>query len=361
MFFRLPRHTVAASLTLAAVAALGSAQPARAQHVYQANLKPVAEISTTDFEIATAQGNVELPLYLSGDWNVAQPKIVRAVIVIHGKLRNADTYFHTAEKARAAAGVEPDSTLLIAPQFLATVDTQVHSVPAAVLRWPANAWMGGDPAQGTVPLSSFSALDAIVERLADRKLFPNLQQIVIAGHSGGAQVVQRYAIAMHEMPVLADEHIVLSFLVANPSSYAYFDAQRPAADGTLVPFEAAQCPDFDQWKYGMQDRPAYLNQRTPAQLETAYVARRVHYLVGGADDDPAQAALDKSCPAEAQGPQRLARAHAYYGYLQARHPAGLNQTFEVVPGVGHSGNRMLTSACALSVMFGDGTCKNPAN
>ena len=79
-----------------------------------------------------------------------------------------------------------------------------------------------------------------------------------------------------------------------------------------------------------------------------------HILV--ADDDPKQAALDRSCPAEAQGAQRIARAEGYFHYLQARHPEGLNQQFHVVPGVGHNGARMLTSPCALATMFGTGSC-----
>ncbi len=353
---RIPARALSIALTLAC------ASPAYARHDHEPKLKPVAVISDTRLTIETAQGSAELPLYLSSAWDTAQPGIVRAVIVVHGKLRNADTYFNAGQTALAAAeaggNVAPNTTLLIAPQFLATIDTATYNEPADILSWDGNAWMGGEPAAGSVPLSSFTALDAIVKRLADRRLFPNLRQIVIAGHSGGAQVVQRYAVAMHDIPALAEENISLRFLVANPSSYAYFDAQRPAADGMPAPYDAGQCPAFDQWKYGMQDRPAYVNDRTPAQLEQAYAARPVTYLIGGDDHDPAQSALDKSCAGEAQGPQRLARGEAYYHYLQMRHPSGLNQSFHVVPGVGHNGTRMLTSACAVTVMFGDGVCKN---
>jgi hypothetical protein len=155
---------------------------------------------------------------------------------------------------------------------------------------------------------------------------------------------------------LTREGIDVRYVVSSPSSYAYFDAQRPDAQGKPAPFNAAECASFNQWKYGMDNRPAYLNDRTPAQLEAAYVTRRVDYLVGGADDDPKQAALDLSCGAEAQGAQRVARAEGYYGYLLLRHPSGLNQSFHVVPGVGHNGARMLTSECALAAMFGTQGC-----
>lgn len=327
-----------------------------AQHVYEPHLHPVAVIAPVRLRLDTPQGPAEIPLYLSADWSVPQPRIERAVIVIHGKLRNADVYYGTAEKARDAAGADLATTLLVAPQFLATLDTRIHSVPPDMLRWKDNAWMGGEPAEGSVPLSSYAVLDAIVARLADRRLFPNLKHVTFAGHSGGAQVVQRYAVAAHDLQALADEGIDVSYVVSSPSSYAYFDAGRPDAQGRTAPFDAAQCPSFDDWKYGMQARPPYVNDRSAAQLEAAYVKRPVTYLVGGNDDDPKQAALDRSCPAEAQGAQRIARAEGYFHYLQARHPEGLNQQFHVVPGVGHNGARMLTSPCALATMFGTGSC-----
>ena len=363
MTFTLSRSIRILSATLCVALGVATSVPAWAQHRYKPNLKPVAVISDTRLTIVTPEGHAQFPLYLSSDWNVVQPQIVRAVIVIHGKLRNADVYFNTAQKARAAAdalaGTDANATLLIAPQFLATIDTDVHTgQPADLLRWNDNAWMGGETAEGGAPISSYTVLDAIVARLADRRLFPNLQHIVFAGHSGGAQVVQRYAVAARGVKELATEGIDVRYVVSSPSSYAYFDAQRPDADGVPAPFDATGCTDFNAWKYGMQNRPAYLNDRTPAQLEQAYVERRVDYLVGANDNDPQNAALDKSCPAQAQGPERVARAQGYYRYLQVRHPAGLNQSFHIVPGVGHNGARMLTSPCALAAMFGTDTCKN---
>ena len=357
MTFNLSRRLAMGCAAAGAAMLAVLAQPAFAVHAYESHLKPVATISDTRFVIETPQGQAEFPLYLSKDWSVAQPQVTRAVIVIHGKLRNADVYFRTAQNARDAAHADPDSTLLIAPQFLATLDTRVHNEPANLLRWTGDAWMGGEAARAPQPISSYAVLDAIVTRLADRKLFPNLRHVVFAGHSGGGQVVQRYAVAAHNIDVLTNEGIDVRYVVASPSTYAYFDAQRPNAQGVAAPFDAAQCADFNQWKYGMDNRPPYLDDRSPAQLEATYASRRIDYLVGGADDDPQQSALDKSCAAEAQGPQRVARAEAYYRYIQSRHPEGLKQSFHIVPGVGHNGALMLTSVCALSAMFDTKGCE----
>jgi hypothetical protein len=353
-----PRAACAAVTALLACAlAAFFADSAEARRAHASNERPVDAIASARMPIDTPQGHAQFALDLSADWNTPQPDVVRAVIVLHGRLRNADDYFRTAQRAREAAGGEPGSTILIAPQFLSTDDTRAFRSPSDLLSWHADAWMGGAEAKTGAPVGAYAVLDAIARRLSDKARFPNLKTIVFAGHSGGAQVLQRYAIASDVPDELAQAGIDVRFVVASPSSYAYFDAQRPDADGGVpAAFDASHCPSFDRWKYGMQARPAFMRTRSPQQLEARYVQRQILYLVGGADHDPASASLDKSCAAMAQGPQRLARAEGFFRYLQARHPADRNQQFHIVPGVGHDEARMLTSHCALKTMFDVGSC-----
>lgn len=274
----------------------------------------------------------------------APAKIERVLIVIHGRLRNALTYRKSGEVAAELAG-QTANTLVIAPQFLNESDVSLYSLPASVLRWQGNDWMGGGLSTGPNPLSSYAALDEIVGRLSDRKQFPDVKQIVIFGHSGGAQVVQRYALLAQEQPALKTEGIRLRYVVANPSSYAYFNEQRPVA------FDHAKCPGFNRWKYGLMDPPIYSGGQTPAQLEGRYVKREVIYLLGQQDTDPQHPALDKSCAAKAQGAYRLERGKLFFGYLLRRHPEGVNQRLIEVPGVGHNGDGMLTSPEGQKALF----------
>lgn len=274
----------------------------------------------------------------------APAKIERVLIVIHGRLRNAETYRKSGEVAAELAG-QTANTLVIAPQFLNESDVSLYSLPASVLRWQGNDWMGGGLSTGPNPLSSYAALDEIVGRLSDRKQFPDVKQIVIFGHSGGAQVVQRYALLAQEQPALKTEGIRLRYVVANPSSYAYFNEQRPVA------FDHAKCPGFNRWKYGLADPPIYAGGQTPAQLEGRYVKREVIYLLGQQDTDPQHPALDKSCAAKAQGAYRLERGKLFFGYLLRRHPEGVNQRLIEVPGVGHNGDGMLTSPEGQKALF----------
>ena len=215
-----------------------------------------------------------------------------------------------------------------------------------VLRWQGNEWMAGGESTAPFRLSSYQALDEIIARLGDRQQFPDVKQIVIAGHSGGAQVVQRYALLGHDQPALEASGVQVRYVIANPSSYAYFDERRPVA------FSHAGCPQFNRWKYGLTDLPAYAEGQTPAQLQEKYLKRDIVYLLGQQDTDPNHPALDKSCEAKAQGPYRLARGRFYFDYLKRLQPQGLNQQLIEVPGVGHNGDGMFTSPEGQKALFG---------
>lgn len=311
------------------------------------NRKPVKVVADARLSVG---GQGMLPLYVSSDWSMPLPAISRAVIVLHGRLRNADVYYMSAHTAQVAAGGDGKSALMIVPQFLAEIDIEAHKLPADMLRWSLEGWEGGDAALAPNPVSSFEALDAILAKLSDRRIFPNLKQVVVAGHSGGGQVAQRYAIAGKGEAMLSRQHIEVRYVVANPSSYAYFSGERP------VPAIAASCPGYNNWKYGMDERPPYLADATPAALEQRYVERDVIYLLGTLDTNPEHPALDKSCMAKAQGPYRYARGHAYVDAMAKRDNGTPNHRVWDVAGVGHDGDKMLTSKCGLAALFDSPGC-----
>lgn len=265
----------------------------------------------------------------------------RAMIVLHGRQRNAEDYFAIACAAARQAGVP---TLVIAPQLLAGQDVKAHGLGPEFLYWDETGWMGGDEALGPARLSGFTLLDLVLAHLQTPALFPHLQHIVLAGHSGGGQVMHRYAI-------LTGASGALSFVIANPSSYAYFSPERPAGD-SFAPPDAARFPGYDDWKYGMNRRPAYGAALDAATLEARYAARDVTYLLGTRDCDTAHPALDRSLAAQAQGPHRLARGQAYWRYLRQRNGARLRHHYFEIAEVGHEPLGMLTAKEARACLFG---------
>jgi pimeloyl-ACP methyl ester carboxylesterase len=295
----------------------------------------------------------KLPVFLSDDWSKPNPNVTRALLMLHGRLRNADAYFKSAEVAQKAAGETGKATLLLVPQFLADVDVKAHALPKDTLRWTWEGWEGGDLSIDANHVSSFEALDAILAKLADRTLFPNLKEVVIAGHSGGGQVAQRYAIAGKGEQSLTKLGIGVRYVVANPSSYAYFGKDRPEAK------IAASCPGYNKWKYGMDSRPAYLLTSSVSDLEKAYVAKHVIYLFGTKDTDPQQEAIDRSCMARSQGPNRYVRGHQYVNVMKNRNAGTPNHSMFDIEGVGHEADKIFTSACGLKALFDLGGCIPP--
>jgi len=313
---------------------------------------PVKKIAGQRIAVNTPQGAGLLPLYADHKIDVPAPDVKRVLIVVHGALRNADAYFAAGRQTVDAAGAAGTGTLLVAPQFLTPADLKAFKLAAGTLAWSQEGWKDGEPARSPAPISSFSAMDALLEHFTDRTLYPALTEVVLAGHSAGAQIVQRYAVAGQAEAVLRKAGIEVRYVVANPSTYLYFDNSRPGSNGSFQPADNASCRKVNQWKYGMDAIPAYLAEQDVAGLEARYAARKVVYLLGTADTDPHTHFIDRSCAAMAQGPYRLARGLAYFRYLQGRHASGLQQSVVEVPGVGHDDRAMFTSACGLAVLFG---------
>ena len=333
-------RTGAICIFLGLVAACATARPVPGS-------APVAQVAPMRMAVASAgaAGGGELPLYANVDWNRPQPEATRVVLVIHGVDRNAANYFATARDALAlAGGDDARHTVLLVPQFLTETDARSHDLGPEVLRWHGARWEGGLPAEAPAPVSSFAALDAILARLADASAFPALRQVVIAGHSGGGQIVQRYAVVGNGAGALEARGIAVRYVVANPSSYVWFSPERPLPTG-------GECRDADRWKYGFEGNvPPYITQDA-AVLEKRYVQRDVTYLLGDADTDPHHPALDVSCAAEAQGPYRYVRGLNYFHMLQARDGDRLRHRVLTVAGVGHDERRMFMSACGLAALF----------
>lgn len=317
--------------------------------------KPVAHIASQVYTLHTSFGDASLPLETSADLQGSHPDITRAVIVFHGKGRNVEGYYHALE----TAGRRAEHVMLLAPQFLRAEDIEAHRLPSRFLRWHEGTWTEGEPALAPLSLSTFSVIDALLKDLANRENFPNLAMIVLFGHSGGGQLINRYAIVGAAPAALAASGIHVRFVIANPSSYLYFTDDRPRPDGSLAPYRGAPCANFNRWRYGPVHAPNYVLDSSPAawrQREAMYVAADVIYLLGSEDTDPEQRDLDTSCAGEAQGAERLDRGKGYFRYLEDRHTQDFHQQLWLVPGVAHVGSRMVESRCGVAAAFDSGTC-----
>ncbi|KAG1255655.1 hypothetical protein G6F68_010176 [Rhizopus microsporus] len=122
-------------------------------------------------------------------------------------------------------------TLVLAPRFPGSIDSGFGGMAA----WRKASWEDGEEsiqaAGRPAPVTSFQVLDDLLRSLDDRKRLPTLANIVLAGHSAGAQLVQRYAVLNNTDGPLRRDGLALRYVIANPSSYLYLTNERPRADG----------------------------------------------------------------------------------------------------------------------------------
>ncbi len=277
------------------------------------------------------------------------PSITRAFILVHGAGRDADNYFRTAVAAAFLAGALED-TIVISPRFASNDGRGCRDMLGPnEISWSCNgdSWRSGGTSPSNDNLTSYDFADEILRKLAKKDVFPNLKAIVVAGHSAGGQFVTRYEMANKVHDTLG---VPITYVVANPSSYAYLDATRPSADGPdFRPFgDARNCTTYDKWPYGLENRTGYTAKLTDDQLKKQLAARPVTYLLGEIDILPL-GGFDSSCPAMAQGPTRLARGQAFGKYVNQKY--GAQHKVVVVSLCGHNARCMFTSDAALPIAF----------
>lgn len=299
--------------------------------------------------VTLGSGPARSLIYRSYPIETKSEQITRALIVIHGAGRNADDYFRTGVAAAFLAGAL-ENTIIISPRFGSKDRGCNDTLAANEVSWSCggDSWRSGGVASSDDRLNSYDLTDEILRKLARRDVFPNLKAIVVSGHSAGGQYVTRYEMANKVHDTLG---VAVTYVVSNPSSYAWLDAMRPAEDSTeLRPFrDARNCTTYDRWPYGLQNRGAgYTGNIPDDQLKKQLAARPVTYLLGELDVMPI-GGFDSSCPAMAQGPTRRARGEAFAKYVNEKY--GAHHKVVIIPLCGHNARCMFTADPALPILF----------
>jgi hypothetical protein len=290
-------------------------------------------------------GGTQLHYFTSTPANPAA--IRRILIVVQGYTRDANRTFDAGYRATEGAGLV-ESILIVAPIFqVAEPEAQkchFRDMPAATAQdalWHCGTWSAGAPALNDPTVTSFGALDALLATLLDSH--PRASSVTIAGFSAGGQFVQRYV----AFATVLRQSVETRYVVADPSSYLYFDSWRPKPG-------AAACPGYDKWKYGTADLPSWLGRDAMAARAT-YAAANLTYLEGALDTGmgpgTASALLESDCAAELQGEYRLDRGENYAAYDVAKLAHGAHKLI-VVPGCAHSVTCVFPSPAARTALFG---------
>jgi pimeloyl-ACP methyl ester carboxylesterase len=294
-----------------------------------------------------------------------------ALVIIHGGGRNADDYFCSCLAAIGRQKRYPSSSvLLVAPRFLTSADGQVRLHDGGggrAMQWGGKGhgrWRYGAatvyPESAAKNVTSFDAIDVLMNLLGDRKKFPNMKRIVITGHSVGGQFVQRWSLLTSSWVENRTSAVIM-----NPSSWTYLTPMRWSNGTWQLPGDGS-CHGYNDWPWGLEQDPTKMHSpykdRMREQLGVGglvdrFADRQVTYLAGSADRCNVTGKgqwcqshdLGTACMDELQGSSRWDRNFLYVESLRL---VGI-ETHEhlVVEGVGHDHALMLTSHVSLSVLF----------
>jgi pimeloyl-ACP methyl ester carboxylesterase len=293
--------------------------------------------------------------------------VTRAFILVHGTGRNADHYFETAVAAAFLAGAL-ENTVVISPHFI--VDADSATAKPNEVKWPNRgiSWRAGGMSTSHPGLSAFDFMDEIIRKLADKKKFPRLTKIVVAGHSAGGQFASRYQMAskVHDTPGVS-----ISYVPANPSTYAWPTALRPLPIGNADPAtadkeplgengekvnsdftfgasDAAKAPNYNKWPAGLEDRTGYTAGMSDDLLRKNLASRPITYLLGQLDVLPL-GGFDDSPTAMAQGPTRRARGEAFVKFIADS--LGGKSKAVIVSECGHHNRCVFTTSELFPILF----------
>ena len=290
-------------------------------------------------------------------------KLKRAVIFIHGLNRDPGTYEANALSALSQVGspdINTDSVAIVAPYF-ANGDDKNYGYPwvdglkagqgstTSCLVWKGSQWSAGGnnqyPSKYT-NTSSYTVLDQMVQYFDNATMFPNLNQIVVAGHSLGGQTVHRYAAIGQQL----NTRVPVSYWVGNPNSYVWLSTDRPLS--------TASCSIYDVYREGYTNFTGYpmtygasLVNSGRASILANYNAKAINYARGTQDlgDD------SSSCAPGTTGANRNER---FFNFIKAfpiscPDPAGRNCDTVDFINCGHDGGCMMASSGGQARLFID--------
>jgi hypothetical protein len=224
------------------------------------------------------------------------PNITRMIFVVHGvvggrpekvaaiseppglfQLRNVVAALRRAQTLDP--NLDPSKIAIIAPTFQSTDEWQPYTdEDPRVWSWDGSSYQTGKLAEfreatsGIVKADAVSSFDVLDEFLrAGVVKFPNLEDIVIIGHSAGGQFVHRYVwmgVGVHEQ--LAASGIRVRYAPTNPGGYVFPIHQRkvPPGRSSVAPgpgqgdtqnwqwVTPQSCKNWDGWGFGL----AYLSK-----------------------------------------------------------------------------------------------------
>ncbi|WFD33013.1 hypothetical protein MSPP1_004070 [Malassezia sp. CBS 17886] len=305
----------------------------------------------TDVTIAQeGDTTVVQPYYISKNVNTDQVK--RVVIVLPGKPRQAWKYANLMYNAlkwvnnQNLYGRSEGDAIIVAPVVLNNADKSAGGAKSNWAVYRLSNWDNGGVTHSPEldhSVSFFTALDDIIDKFMDRSEYPNVEKVVVAGHSLGAMAAQRHAVQMK-----SKNEDRVAWWIGNPGAWTWLVSDRPVKRDDCASSE-------NDFPYGLDDEDNYTKYLKSQGIDASdivsrYRSRSVHYALALLDNQLG----DSHCEAQAQGVNHLQRG-ANYVMMLNNQDGGLPDTHSVsyIAGVSHQDYPMFAAAPSLAYLFGD--------
>lgn len=266
--------------------------------------------------------------------NAEWENLTHAVIVVHGVSHNPDEFYTWMNGTFEAESIS-DNTILISPFFRNTSTGSSED-----FYWPNTDWRRGQQSSNSNKLSSFEAIDALVDQLANSDRFPVLEKIIVTGHSSGAAFTQIYSAA--NKSEINHPSIEFEYVVANSQFFYYPDGKRINESNNQL-YNPTGCAGYDIWPLGFSAAPPYLTGVSSSTFNSQFVSRKVTYLLGnGSQSDPSLNTVD--CENTLQGSSRYNRGENMFRYMEMTYPGIHMHQRVIVNGIGHNTQGMYQSS-----------------
>ncbi len=303
---------------------LGGCEEYSAEEEYQDSLQRISIEEGMDFFF-----------YCDADIHQAQDieQYKNLLIFVHGASLNGADHFGDAIDAINQTGLS-SSTIVLAPQYEMTISRNNYY-------WTKYSWKDGKKSINAVPkISSYAIFDTLIINNV-LKSYNEIQTIVIAGHSAGAQFVYRYAV-LSQLPDSISQEVI--YLPMNPSSVTYLGPERWNKDKNRfeIPLNAPSCSDYDDWIYGLSNISTneYNRHITTSSIKEVFPLRSL--TIGTGTEDLEGQGESTNCEDLYQGLHRHERANNVFNYMKTYYPGTLHQKIDV-QGVDHNRRDMINS------------------
>ena len=311
------------------------------------------------------------PYYVTSPDLYEPINVKRAIIVFPGKPRDSWRYANLVYNTLAYAISQPDTyhinpgeVIILSPAVLNEDDKNTGGAEDNWVVYQRSNWeMGGishaPPMNSSVTF--YSVLDKMIGQLNNRTLYPNLNQVVVAGHSLGGQASLRYGMTRKQRHY--DSNV--RFWVGNPGSYTWLTTGiETKPNPSPITQNQEDCSGtVDKWPYGFGNRSALTKYARTRIFEDVPAAinlfrwRTVHYAFGLLDNGGG----DTHCEAQYQGYNHLQRGSNFVMSL-ANMPEGwpTNHSLSYVAGVSHQDYEMLAATQSMNyILVSDYNLRNP--